>query len=112
MSEANTFRKLETKREGVDIETDQNICRGSGDGRQHIDTLGWEVAPTLSACALSIAPTRVHDDLAVVLIQNDQVSLVETKEGGSITWVEADEVIMRYFKQTRNRKGRDSLGAL
>lgn len=62
------------------ISTYQYIRRGFRDSGQHVHTLRGEVAPFTRPRTLSVTPARVHHNLAVVLLQDDEVTLLEAQE--------------------------------
>lgn len=53
-----------------------------GDGGQHVDAVCGEVSSLLGSIVDAVSPARVHHVLAIVLVQNDQIPLGETQEGG------------------------------
>lgn len=59
-----------------------------GDGWKNVHTLCREVSLFLGADALTDTPARVHHRLPVLLIQDNQISLVEGQEGGAFSYRE------------------------
>ena len=51
-----------------------------GDGWQDIDTLSWEVSLCPRPLTLPKAPPRLHHILAILILQPNQVSFVETQK--------------------------------
>ena len=51
-----------------------------GDGWQDIDTLSREVSLCSRPLTLSKAPPRLHHILAILILQSNQVSFVETQK--------------------------------
>lgn len=53
-----------------------------GDGGQHVDAVSREVSSLLGLVVDAVRPARVHHMFSVMFIQDDQIPLTETQEGG------------------------------
>ena len=64
------------------LPTHHDVILWPGDRGQDVDAVGGEVPSLFGPVVDAMRPARVHHMLAVVLVQDDQVSLRETQEGG------------------------------
>ena len=66
------------------LEKREHLLGGPYNSREHIHAVSWEVALLTSAVALAKAPPGVHDRVAIVRFQTNQVALLERKEIGTV----------------------------
>ena len=64
----------------ADLRTYQDVGGRLGDGRQYVDTLGWEVTSPAGRDALTVTPARVHHRFTILLFEDDEVTFLKAQE--------------------------------
>lgn len=80
--------------------THQYLLRRFGDGGQNIYTFCREVPFLIGAYTLSDTPARVHNSLSILLVQDNQISLIEGQERRTFSYKIVSHVLNVIYTET------------